>query len=148
LVGGAVNEIGEAELAHALRDGRVVGGVAKGGRRAVQAGVLRKCLRKIQDRADPAGFRLENAFVAGRLDLTGLVIPFPLRFQGCEFEVAPVLEGAQLFELALRGGPRLPGLLGNGLRVQRDLDLSGSTVTGANRTSASTSKTEHVHLAG
>ena len=135
-----MNEIGEAELTSALRDGGMVDGAAEGGRRVARAGVLRKCLRGIQDQADPGGLRLENVFVAGRFDLTGLVIPFPLRFHGCEFGTAPVLEGAQLFELALRDSPHLPGLLANGLRVQRDLDLSGSSVTGVHWTSTSTSK--------
>lgn len=141
-----MNEIGEAELTSALRDGGMVDGAAEGGRRVARAGVLRKCLRGIQDQADPGGLRLENVFVAGRFDLTGLVIPFPLRFHGCEFGTAPVLEGAQLFELALRDSPHLPGLLANGLRVQRDLDLSGSSVTGVHWTSTSTSKPAAIWL--
>ncbi len=57
-----------------------------------------------------------------------------------------MVEGADLFELALTGCPRLPGLLGNGLKLRRDLDLSGSRVAGAHRTSASTSKTAAVWL--
>jgi hypothetical protein len=35
-------------------------------------------------------------------------------------------------------GSRLPGLLANGVRLRRDLDLSGSNVAGAHWTSAST----------
>jgi hypothetical protein len=57
-----------------------------------------------------------------------------------------VAEGAELFELALTGCPRLPGLLGNGLRLRRDLDLSRSLVAGAHRTSASTSKRSAIWL--
>jgi hypothetical protein len=41
--------------------------------------------------------------------------------------------------LAFTGCEQLPGLLGNGLRVHRDLDLSRSAVTGGHQTSASTS---------
>jgi len=63
-----------------------------------------------------------------------------------EFDSAPVVEGADLFELSLTGCPRLPGLLGNGLRLRRDLDLSLSRVAGAHRTSASMSKTAAVWL--
>jgi hypothetical protein len=59
---------------------------------------------------------------------------------------AAPLEGAQLFELALTGSPHLPGLLGNGLRVSRDLDLSRSRVAGAHWTSASTSKPSAIWL--
>jgi hypothetical protein len=57
----------------------------------------------------------------------GLRVAFPLRFERCEFDSAPVVEGAPLFELSLTGCPRLPGLLGNGLRLRRDLDLSRSS---------------------
>ena len=74
------------------------------------------------------------------------MVPFPLRFDGCEFDTAPVVEGAQLFDLALTGSPRLPGLLGNGLRVRRDLDLSRSHIAGAHWTSASTAKRAAVWL--
>jgi hypothetical protein len=84
--------------------------------------------------------------ITGRLDLAGLTVPFPLRFDGCEFDSPPVVEGADLFELAFTGCPLLPGLLGNGLRLRRDLDLSRSQVAGAHWTSASTSKTAAVWL--
>jgi hypothetical protein len=51
-----------------------------------------------------------------------------------------------LFELSLTGSPRLPGLLGNGLRLRRDLDLSRSQIAGAHWTSGSTSKRSAVWL--
>ena len=44
------------------------------------------------------------------------------------------------------GCTRLPGLLANGVRIRRDLDLSRTLVTGALRTSASTSKRSAVWL--
>jgi len=56
------------------------------------------------------------------------------------------VEGAQLFELSLTDCPRLPGLLGNGVRVRRDLDFSHSRVTGAHWTNASTSKPSAIWL--
>jgi uncharacterized protein YjbI with pentapeptide repeats len=145
-----MGEIDEAELADAGHRGAVVDGMADGtgdgGKRTVRAAVLRACCRELRDRIDPRGLRLANAIVTGTLDLTGLVVPFPLRFEGCEFDAAPAVEGAQLFELALTGSPRLPGLLGNGLRLRRDLDLSRSRIAGAHWTNASTSKRAAVWL--
>jgi hypothetical protein len=141
-----LNEIDEAELIAAGQAGTVVAGAAPGGKRRVQAELLRKCCHELKDRIDPRGLRLTNAVVAGCLDLAGLAVPFPLRFDGCEFESAPVVEGAQLFELSLTGCPRLPGLLGNGLRLRRDLDLSRSRVAGAHWTSGSTSKRSAIWL--
>jgi hypothetical protein len=75
-----------------------------------------------------------------------MTVPFPLRFDGCEFDSVPVVEGAQLFELSLTGCPRLPGLLGNGLQLRRDLNLSGSRIAGAHRTSASTTRRSAIWL--
>jgi hypothetical protein len=83
-----------------------------GRKRMVHADVLRTCCHELRDRIDPRGLRLSNAIVTGGLDLSGLVVPFSLRFEGCEFDTGPVVEGAQLNELSLTGSPRLPGLLG------------------------------------
>jgi hypothetical protein len=47
---------------------------------------------------------------------------------------------------SLIGCVRLPGLLGNGLRIRRDLDLSRSQISGAHRTSASTSRSSAIWL--
>ncbi len=141
-----MGEIDEAELLGAGQRGAVLDGMADGRRRVVQAAVLRRCCHELKDRIDPRGLRLANAVVTGELDLTGLEVPFPLRFDGCEFDAAPVVEGAQLFELSLTGSPRLPGLLGNGLRLRRDLDLSRSHIAGAHWTSASTTKRSAVWL--
>jgi hypothetical protein len=141
-----MSEIGEAELAVAARSGAVVDGVTGGGSRVVQADLLRRYCHELKDHVDPRGLRLNNATVVGCLDLAGLTVPFPLRFDGCEFDSAPVVEGAELFELALTGCPGLPGLLGNGLRLRRDLDLSGSRIEGAHWTSASTVKRSAVWL--
>ncbi len=141
-----MDEIGEAELIGAWQGGAVVEGAVDGVKRAVQAAVLRKCCHELKGQIDPRGLRLNNAVVAGCLDLAGLAVPFPLRFDGCEFDSAPVVEGAELFELSLTGCPRLPGLLGNGLRLRRDLDLSRSQVAGVHWTSVSTSKRSAIWL--
>jgi hypothetical protein len=141
-----MDEIDEDEFINAVQNGAVVDGAMNGVHCAVPAALLRKCCHELKDQIDPRGLRLNNAVVVGCLDLTGLAVPFPLRFDGCEFDSAPVVEGAQLFELSLTGCPGLPGLLANGLRVRRDLDLSRSRVAGAHWTSASTSKRSAIWL--
>src|SRR5205085_8390186 len=107
-----MEEIDEAELIGAGRSGALLNGAAPGGKRTLQAALLRKCCHEYSGQIDPRGLRLANTVIIGCLDLTGLVVPFPLRFDGCEFDCAPVVEGAQLFELSLTGCPRLPGLFG------------------------------------
>jgi hypothetical protein len=141
-----MDEIGEAELIAAGRSGIVLAAPAGGGKRVVRADLLRRCCHELSDRIDPRGLRLGNAVVTGRLDLAGLTVPFPLRFDGCEFDSEVLVEGADLFELTLTGCPRLPGLAGNGLQVRRDLNLSRSHIAGAHWTSASTSKSAAVWL--
>jgi hypothetical protein len=161
-----MDEIDEAELIGAGRSGAVVDGALPDGaqgdgaqgdgvepgetagetKRTVQASLLRKCCHELKDQIDPRGLRLHNVAVLGLLDLAGLEVPFPLRFEGCEFDSPLLVEGAELFELAVTGCPRLPGLLGNGLRLRRDLDLSRSRIVGAQWTSASTSKRAAVWL--
>jgi hypothetical protein len=102
-----VDEIDETELLGALHSGRAVDGDLDGAKRAVSAAVLRSCCYEFRDQVDPRGLRLTNTVIAGELDLAGLTVPFPLRFHGCEFDSAPVLEGAELFELSLTSCPRL-----------------------------------------
>ena len=135
---GVTSDVDESELARACRAGAVLDCADGDGRRTISARLLRRFCLKRKGRVDPHGIRIRNATVAGTLDLAGVEVPFPLRFEACEFDSAPVFEGAQVHELALTDCPRLPGLLANGLRVRRDLDLSGSHLTGAHRTSAST----------
>ena len=142
----ATGEIDESELTSAGQRGATIDGLAGGVRRTVDAAVLRRCCRELRDQIDPRGLRLTNAIVTGCLDLTGLVVPFSLRFEACDFDTAPVLEGAQLFELSLTGSARLPGLLGNGLRLRRDLDLSRSHVAGAHWTNATADRRAAVWL--
>jgi hypothetical protein len=141
-----MNEIDEAELLSAGRSGTVADAAMDGEKRTVQAALLRRCCYELKDQIDPHGLRLNSAVVVGCLDLAGLAVPFPLCFNGCEFDSAVVVEGAELFELSLTSCARLPGLLGNGLRLRRDLNLSRSHIAGAHWTSASTSKRSAVWL--
>jgi hypothetical protein len=140
-----VADVGESELLAACRDGRVLDCARDGIPRALDGGLIRRCCLAGPE-VDPRGLRLRNAVISGAVDLAGCDVPFPLRFEGCSFDAAPVLDGARLEELALTGCARLPGLLGNGLRVRRDLDLSRSALTGAHSTSASMSKRSAIWL--
>jgi len=144
--GAATDEIGEADLLAGGAAGRVVECGSAGAKRRVDAGLVRRCCHELKDQIDPRGIRLRNAHVAGVLDLAGLEVPFPLLFEGCEFDSPLVAEGAQLSGLSVTGTSRLPGLLANGVRIRRDLDLSGTHVTGTHKTSASTSKWAAVWL--
>ena len=141
-----MQEVGEAEVVQACAEGRVVECADGSTRGSVDAALLRRCCNELKDRIDRHGVRLRNAAVTGSLDLSGLDIPFPLSFDNCEFESPLTVEGAQLYELGLKGCARLPGLLANGVRIRRDLDLSRTHVTGALRTSASTSKQSAIWL--
>ncbi len=63
--------------------------------RVLQAALLRKCCHEPKDQIDRRGLRLKNAVVAGCLNLAGLAVPFPLRYDGYEFDSALVVEGAE-----------------------------------------------------
>jgi uncharacterized protein YjbI with pentapeptide repeats len=140
-----MTEIGEAELLAAAREGTELDGSSDGARRPVRADLLRRCCLELRDQIDPRGIRLTAADVTGQLDLTGLDVRFALRFDDCRFEQAPVLMGANLFELSLTRC-RLPGLLANGLRLRSDLDLSGARIRGSHATVASITRRAAIWL--
>lgn len=141
-----MDQVGEAELLAAAAAGHVLVCGDASARRVVDAALLRRCCRELRDQVDPRGLRLRGVTVTGPLDLTGLDVPFPLRFDRCSFGAPLTVEGAQLSELVLTGCDAVPGLLANGVRIRRDLDLSRSHVAGMLRTSASTSKHSAVWL--
>jgi hypothetical protein len=141
-----VDEVEEVELLSALEAGTVLDCSDGSGRRRLDAAMLRRCCRAFKDQVDPHGIRLRNAAVSGPLDLAGLNVPFPLRFEECSFDSPIMAEGAELADLAVIGCKRFPGLLANGLSVRRDLDLSGSHVTGSHATNASRSAKSAVWL--
>lgn len=138
--------VDEPELVNALAAGEVLDCADGGSRRPVPADLLRRVCRTTGDAVDPRGVRLRNAAIEGTLDLAGIELQVPLRFEACEFDSALVCEGAALHALALMDCPALPGILGNGLRIRRDLDLSGSTITGGHRTVASTTRRAAIWL--
>ncbi|GAA2304597.1 oxidoreductase [Nonomuraea roseoviolacea subsp. roseoviolacea] len=120
-------------------------GDGNGGALVVTGGLLRELFRRDPQDLDPRGLTLEGVRVEGGLDLRGMQVPFPLRFVGCAFDRPLDLDGAELHALVLDGCD-VPGILANGLRVRRDLDLSRSRVRGDLWTSASTSCSAAVWL--
>ncbi len=125
----------------------------------IQADNIRQAFLASGAEGDPFGVRIANAAIAGTLDLRAATVSVPLHFTACTFANAPRLEGAELHELSItdgrRGGTsikgvlgwsRLPGLLANGVRIRRDLLLSGTLITGKHRTSSSLSRTSAVWL--
>jgi hypothetical protein len=134
--------VDETELALALREGVVLDRAQA----RLDADLLRRfCVHRPGD-VDPRGIRLSGVIITGPLDLTGVEVPFPLRFDRCEFEHAPILHGAKVKELAITGCARLPGLLANGISVQGDVELSRTQVVGSHPTSASTSRKAAIWL--
>jgi hypothetical protein len=115
-------------------------------RRVIDAALLRHCCTVDAVGVDPRGLRLRGLRVRGQLDLANVDIAFALMFDDCVFDEAVSLEGASVRSLVITGSPSLPGLLGNGLRVRGDLDLSRSRITGAHQTTGSTTKRAAVWL--
>jgi hypothetical protein len=105
------------------------GGELLGG--SIDAWVLRDCCVGGAGLVDPRGLRLRGVRVRGRLDLAGVDVRFPLVFADCAFDEAVDFTGGSVRSLAITGSPLLPGLLGDGLLVQGDLNLSGCRIVGA-----------------
>jgi hypothetical protein len=107
------------------------------------------------DQVGQYGVRISNARITGELDLSGCTVGFPIQFHDCEFVEPLLIEGSDLDLLAVvgtavNGQDRLqssvPGILGNGLRVRRDLVLSHTLITGAHETTSSVGRTAAVWL--
>ena len=134
----------EATLFRACATGQVLR-AQDGEEFVVQSRLLRELCRRGSADIDPRGLAIEGARIAGYLDLSGMQVPFPLRFVNCVFDRPLALDGAELHLLVL-DGCTVPGILANGLRVRRDLDLSRSRISGGLWTSASTSCSAAVWL--
>jgi len=80
-----MDEVGEAELMAAAGAGRALVCGDATARRRVDAALLRRCCNELRDRIVPRGVWLRHAAIAGSLDLSGLDVTFPLRFEGCQF---------------------------------------------------------------
>jgi len=100
-------EVDEAEILQAGRAGRVLDCAGGGGRRRVDADLVRHCCRELKDQIDPRGLRFRGASVTGCLDLAGMEVPFPLSFHQCEFDSAN--PGPVVSRLPARPGHHLAG---------------------------------------
>jgi len=107
----------------------------------------------------PFGIRIANAVIDGELDLRAIALSVPLHFVSCVFGRAPRFDGADLHELSITdgvfascvpdvvlGASELPGFLANGVRIRRDLNLSGSLITGEHQLTASVTRSSAVWL--
>jgi hypothetical protein len=119
------------------------------------AAAIRSALVERADQVGQYGVRISNARITGELDLSGCTVGFPIQFHDCEFVEPLLIEGSDLDLLAVvgtavNGQDRLqssvPGILGNGLRVRRDLVLSHTLITGAHETTSSVGRTAAVWL--
>lgn len=132
-------------MLQALAAGRVLD-CTDGERRAVDAALVRRCCHELKGQVDLRGIRIANAAITGPVDLARLDVTFPLRFEECTFDSAVNVEDARLYDLAITGCERLPGLLANGVRIRRDLDLSRTHVAGACTTTTSISRRAAIWL--
>jgi hypothetical protein len=116
------------------------------------AGNLRNLLVERGGEVSQFGVRISNARITGQLDLSACRVDFPIYFQDCRFSEPIVIEGSDLHSLFLVGTPAdgressLPGILGNGVRIRRDLVLSHTLITGALQTTSSISRSAAVWL--
>jgi hypothetical protein len=129
----------------AARAGRTLDCEVAGEPGVVGADLLRSLCRERRDEVDDRGLSLRNAVISGALDLNAVTVRFPLRLAGCRFEEPVDISGATLAELLLIQC-QIPGLLGNGVDVRGDLNLSGSTISGCSPTTASQSRTAAIWL--
>jgi hypothetical protein len=123
----------------------------------VPAQVIRAGCVRLQGGPHRFGVRLIRARITGELDLSAMTFDAPLDFVGCRFDEAIHADGASLHSLSVRGkvhlrddwmpGPltsTLPGLIANGLHVRRNIDLSGTLVSGVHRSTASVAMTSAI----
>ncbi|MFI6596418.1 hypothetical protein ACIBHX_09220 [Nonomuraea sp. NPDC050536] len=132
-----MEQLDAAALAQACEAGHAIRS-RSGDHLVVEAHLVRDLCRHGAGKVDPRGLVIEGARISGVLDLSGMEVAFPLQFTRCVFDHEVVMDGADLHRLVLTGCT-VPGVMANGLRVRRDLDLSGSRITGDLWTSASTS---------
>jgi cytoskeletal protein CcmA (bactofilin family) len=95
---------------------------------------------------DPRGLLIRGAEIVGTLDLSGVKMAVPLRFDDCTFAETLCADGARLHDLTVTNCRLLGGLRANGVDIEHDLDLSGSLVRGAISTAASMSKRSAIWL--
>lgn len=97
----------------------------------IRAEVLRHLLVEAKGPMSDKGVQLRGLRIEGQLDLEAATLRCPLRLEDCRFESpAPVnLNYASVSLLSFRSCT-VPGLSGTMLTVSKNLDLTGSTLTG------------------
>ena len=97
----------------------------------IRAAVLRYLLVAGEWKVAAQGVRLHDLRITGRLDLEGAKVQCPLRLENCYLDGGePVnLDYADVSAVFFIGC-KLPGLSGKTLKVGKDLNLNGSTLTG------------------
>jgi hypothetical protein len=108
------------DLSHLPDDQRVVSGDL----------IRRLCVGAEATNVDPRGISLKGAQIVGLLDLSYCTVPHPLRFDASTFDEVPDFTEASLPALWINGSS-LPGLVGNGIRIDNDLSLASSRIAGA-----------------
>jgi hypothetical protein len=128
---------------------------ARGEAGDLAAAAIRTALVERADQVGQYGVHIRNARITGQLDLSGCGVGFPIQFNDCEFVEPLLIEGSDLDLLAVVGTAvngqdrmrsSVPGILGNGLRVRRDLVLSRTLITGTHETTSSVGRTAAVWL--
>ena len=136
----------ESRLAEALSAGSELD-LSSAADREVRALVVRELVRGVNStipairahfaeaEPDPRGLRLRGAIIAGRINLDRVVTTVPLNLVSCRIPDGFSAHDAQLRDLALEncelgevqnGAP----LFGNGIRIERNLTLSGLRAKG------------------
>ncbi|MFJ6756365.1 membrane-associated oxidoreductase [Streptomyces sp. NPDC091273] len=111
------------------------GDAAWGPGRTVRAAVLRRLLVEApREEGEIAALVVTGARVVGVLDLKHAAIGVSVRLNGCRFDEAPDLYGAQLRELDLSGSV-LPGLTSANVRVEGALRMTDCQMRGPVRLS-------------
>ena len=137
--------VNATHVIEAARGGHLLDCAVNGEPGPIDADLLRSLFRERHAIVDDRGLRLSNAAITGPLDLTGVTVPFPIHFQRCRIDQPLQLAGANLQELVLTRCT-LPAVLANGIEVRRDLNLSGSVISGSQMTTASESRAAAVWL--
>src|SRR5271165_1813945 len=99
--------------------------------RAIRASELRQLLVDSNVSVHAKGVMLRGVRISGRLDLESATLRCPLRLWDCYFDdPAPLMLDDAKASLLDLNRCLLAGLTGESLTIGKDLDLSGTTVTG------------------
>lgn len=120
----------------------------------VTADLLRHVILKRGHELGPYGLRVRGANISCPLDLSACRIAFPLQFLDCVFSEPLTLEGAELDSLTIVGSrpinegatSTIPGILGNGANIRRNLVLSRTLIAGSLSSDSSVHRTAAVWL--